>query len=158
MTAADLIFWYTGAGVWGIFAVILLVVVLLGFTAAAGWAYRTGRKIAIHKLCIAKIRDMDLTHVDVIRAFRTIHWPDNYGDILEKIAEVQKDLRDLTCDNWKRKDLLAKLPFQLAEDQREAIRQLFRASDLNDVIDYEERDKLVIDIVNIIAAPKKDNV
>lgn len=157
MTAADLIFWYTGAGAWGIVAILFVIAVLVGLIASAGWAYRYGRKYANQKLCIAKLRDMDLTNSDVVYAFRSVKWPDNFDNVLDKIAKVQHELRDLTCDNWKRRDLLAKLPIQLAADQQEKIRQLFREGNLNELLDSVERDKLVKDILAIAAGPKEDN-
>lgn len=99
MTSSDLIFWYTGATIWGMIAIVLFVVVLLGIICGAISGYfRAARWFTIYLL---------YRWIDYPRARRT---------------EVFKQLRDF-AHSWihagyfeGRKDLTAK-QFEQCVDQ-----------------------------------------
>ncbi len=151
MSAADLIFWYTGAGAWAIIAILVLVAIIAGIIATGLWFHRLGRRVIIEKLCLAKLRDLDLSHQDVIAAFRSVPWPAGHDALLAQIAAVQQELRTATDRRWQQRELTRIMLDGLSEDHLHRLAEVFRRYDLQKLFDRDERLKITREIVLAVA-------
>ena len=95
MHGADLVFWYTGGGVWAIIALLLAAAVLLGLMAGCTQAWNYTRTIWWSWVVIAALKDMDLDDDDIRNAWYEEFSGDRaaYDAMMPRLRNVQAYLR-----------------------------------------------------------------
>jgi len=160
MTTPDLIFWYTGSGVWTAIALILAFALMATALKLLVWLYRKGRVIAMEWLCVAEIRDMGLTLAVLRDAFAQ-----EFGDeaditaIIAKLSRVQTRLRGHSAICWDRRDYSKEMSTKAISHEQVERAGVVLKRYLCDPDNYQDRGDMVREVIQAVfgtAAPVKD--